>query len=81
MATNSWRTGMTKDNVALVEQAAKAYGLKDEEVMAAAVKDGVATLVTIGAHRVRYRQGDQVKPLHPLHAGRSVKPVEPPKPE
>jgi hypothetical protein len=66
---------------ALIDKARRALGLRDNEVMAATVKDSVATIVTIGAHKVRYRDGDKVKPLHPLHAGRSIKPVAPPKAE
>jgi hypothetical protein len=62
----------------LIGRARQAFRLRPEEVMAASVKDGLVTLVTIGAHKARWREGDQVKPLHPLHAGRSVKPVPPP---
>ena len=74
----TWREGLDKDAVALVERAARAYELKPHEIMAATVREGLVTIVTIGAHKCRWREGDRVKPLHPLHAGRSVKPVEPP---
>lgn len=63
----------------LVEEAARAFGLRAAEIMAAAVRDGLVTLVTIGAHKVRWRRGDKVEPLHDLHAGRSIKPAAPPK--
>jgi hypothetical protein len=80
MANGTWRTGMDKKAVELVEDAAAALKLNAEkEIMAAAVKDGVVTIVTIGAHKVRWKLGDKVEPLHPLHAGRSIKPQEPPK--
>ncbi len=72
---------MAKQENGLIEQAKRALGLKDDEVMAASVKGDVVTLVTIGAHKVRYRDGDTAKPLHNLHAGRSIKPEAPPKPE
>jgi len=65
-------------DAALIARAKRAYGLKDHEVMAAAVRDGVVTLVTIGAHKARWKPGDEVKPLHDLHAGRSIKPQAPP---
>lgn len=70
---------MAKDEKALVAEAARAYGLKDEEVFASSVREGVVTLVTIGGHKARYREGEKVKPLHNLHAGRSIKAPEPPK--
>lgn len=74
----NWRDGLSEEDLKLVEDGARAYGLRGTEIMAAAVKDGVATIVTIGAHKVRYRKGESVKRLHDLHAGRSILPPAPP---
>lgn len=61
----------------LIERARRAFGLGEGEIMAAVVKGLVVTLVTIGAHKVRWKPGDEVRPLHDLHAGRSIKPTPP----
>lgn len=73
MANGEWRKGLSKDAIALVEAAAKAYKLDpDKEIMAAGVKDEAVTIVTIGAHKVRWKKGADVK-LDDFHAGRPPK--------
>jgi hypothetical protein len=64
----------------LVDAGVRQLRLRDGEVFAATVKDGVATIVTTGGHKVRFDEKgvSALKPLHPLHAGRSIKPPAPP---
>lgn len=62
-----------------IDQARKAFGLKPEEVFAASERAGMATIVTVGGHKASWKPGMKVEPLHDLHAGRSIKPPEPPK--
>ena len=69
-----------KDNE-LLTKACRAYRLRPNEVFASSEKDGVVTIVTIGGKKIRWRDGVEVKPLHPLFAGRSIKADELPKPE
>ena len=47
----------------LFEEALKAYGIDKQFVFASSVNAGVATIVTNGGTRVRYRAGDKVEPL------------------
>jgi hypothetical protein len=63
----------------LLEEARKALGLKPEEIFDSKDREGELTIVTVGGHKVQYRSGMTVTPLHALHAGRSIKPPEPPK--
>jgi hypothetical protein len=81
MAVKTWRDGLGKRDLDLADMAIEAFGLKPDEVMDVAVRGGVVTVVTIGGHKARWKTGDEVKPLHDLYAGRSIKPVAPPKPE
>jgi hypothetical protein len=80
MATGEWKKTLNTKQVQLVEEAAEAFELQPHEIFAAAVRGEVATIVTIGGHKCTYRSGGEVKPLHPLHAGRSIKPAEAPAP-
>lgn len=80
MANGNWRADMKKADVDLVLDAAKAYGLKDDQVFAAAVREGVVTIVTIGGHKCRWSAGAKVEVLHPLQKGESILPLAPPAP-
>lgn len=77
MASNGWRKGLTDVAIAMVEAACKAYKLDpDKEIMAVGVKKDDVTIVTNGAHKVRWKKGADVKPLSDFHAGRPPKKAE-----
>lgn len=50
-----------KADAALIAEACGAYGIGKQYVLAATVRDGVATIVTHGGAKVRYRAGDKVE--------------------
>ena len=51
----------------LLKAACKAYGIKDEHILASSVKtDGEVVIVTHGGVKVRWREGDKVEPLDPV---------------
>jgi hypothetical protein len=51
-------------NEKLIKEACTAYGIAPEHVFASNTgADGVAVIVTNGGTRVRYAEGDKVKPL------------------
>ena len=52
-----------KKDGGLIEDACKALGIGKQFVFATGEKGGVATIVTVGGHKVRYRAGDKVEPL------------------
>ena len=53
----------------LVEKACAAYGIPDGYVLIAKEEGGVATIVTKGGKRVRYREGQKVERLTPGECG------------
>lgn len=52
-----------KGLVGLTLAACKAFEVAAEFLFASSEKDGVATILTDGGKRVRYRKGDEVEPL------------------
>ena len=47
----------------LIEEACRAYGIQKNFVFASSEKDGMATIVTVGGFKVRYKAGDKPDPL------------------
>lgn len=47
----------------LIADACEAYGIAPKYVLGSAVKDGLATIVTHGGVKVKYRKGDEVEKL------------------
>lgn len=47
----------------LIAEACKAYGIDQKFVFASSVKNGETVILTTGGTRVRFKAGDQVKPL------------------
>jgi len=47
----------------LIAAACEAYGIVSKYVVGSAVKDGVATIVTNGGKKVRFKAGDKVEAL------------------
>ena len=50
-------------NDKLLAAACEAYGVAPKYVIGSSVKDGVATIVTYGGKKVRFKAGDKPEPL------------------
>lgn len=60
---NSEQDGKEIAEKKLIAEACEAFGIDPKYVFASAVKDGVATIVTAGGSKVRFKSGDKVEPL------------------